>query len=67
MELQSRINGPVVECIDNDETASVIASIVSARILVILSSVDGIYMDPADPGNARAGKSRRARRMRCPN
>ncbi len=49
MELKSRIDGPVVECIDNDETAAVITSIVSARTLVILSSVDGIYIDPMDP------------------
>ena len=38
-----------VECIDNDETAAVIAELVSAKTLVILSSVDGIYLDPADP------------------
>lgn len=38
-----------VECIDNDETASVICTLVRARYLVILSSVDGIYRDPADP------------------
>jgi len=39
----------VVECIDNDETASVICSLVHAKYLVILTSVDGIYRDPADP------------------
>jgi glutamate 5-kinase len=49
MEFQKRSNEPVVECIDNDETASVITSIVSARTLVILSNVDGIYMKPDDP------------------
>ena len=38
-----------VECIDNDETASVICSLVHARYLVLLTSVDGIYRDPADP------------------
>ena len=38
-----------VECIDNDETASVICSLVHARYLVILTSVDGIYRDPHDP------------------
>ena len=40
----------VVECIDNDETAAVIALTVKARTLVILSGVEGIYADPADPG-----------------
>lgn len=39
-----------VECIDNDETASVICDLVHARYLVILTSVDGIYRDPCDPG-----------------
>jgi glutamate 5-kinase len=49
-ELKSKMDEPVVECIDNDETAAVITSLVSAKTLVILSSVDGIYMDPQDPG-----------------
>jgi glutamate 5-kinase len=39
----------VVECIDNDETAVVIAKLVRAKLLVILSSIDGIYMDVGDP------------------
>ena len=39
----------VVECIDNDETASVICSLVHAKYLVILTSADGIYRDPNDP------------------
>ncbi len=39
----------IVECIDNDETASVICTLVKSMYLVILSSVDGIYRDPADP------------------
>ena len=42
MQLRSHSNEPVVECIDNDETAAVITSIVCARVLVILTSVDGI-------------------------
>ena len=33
----------VVECVDNDETASIIAVLVKARRLVILTSVNGIY------------------------
>ena len=41
----------VVECIDNDETAAVIATLVKARRLLILTSVEGIYLDAADPGS----------------
>ena len=39
----------VVECVDNDETAAVIAQLVNAKILVLLTSVDGIYADASDP------------------
>lgn len=46
--LRSR-NSQVVECIDNDETAGIIALIVKARRLVILTSVEGIYRDADDP------------------
>jgi len=46
--LKSQSND-VVECIDNDETAVVISKLVQARTLVILSSIDGIYMDVNDP------------------
>lgn len=47
---QLRSNGQkrVVECIDNDETASVIATLVHPRYLLIFASVDGIYSDPKD-------------------
>jgi glutamate 5-kinase len=47
---QLRSNGQkrVVECIDNDETAAVIAALVHPRYLLIFSSVDGIYLDPKD-------------------
>ena len=38
----------VVECVDNDETASVIANLVNAKTLVILSSTEGIYRDVED-------------------
>lgn len=38
----------VVECIDNDETASQIACLVKPRYLLILSSVEGIYTDVND-------------------
>ncbi len=51
MELsQLRQTGaPAVECVDNDETAAVIAELVGARLLVIMTSADGIYRDPFDP------------------
>ena len=39
----------VVECIDNDETAAVISHLVKSPLLVILTSVDGIYRVPNDP------------------
>jgi glutamate 5-kinase len=39
----------IVECVDNDETAAVIATLVCAKKLLILTSVEGIYMDPSDP------------------
>ena len=39
----------VHECIDNDETAAVIAGLVRTRILLIMTSTEGIYADPADP------------------
>lgn len=38
----------VVECIDNDETASQIACLVKPRHLLILSGLDGIYTDIKD-------------------
>jgi len=39
----------VHECVDNDETAAVIAGIVRARTLLILTSTEGIYLDHKDP------------------
>lgn len=39
----------VFECVDNDETASRIACLVHSRILLIFTSVNGIYTDPEDP------------------
>jgi len=38
----------VVECVDNDETASQIACLVKAKRLLILTSAEGIYRDPDD-------------------
>ena len=51
MELLALSNGRkrVFECVDNDETASRIACLVRARLLVIFTSVDGIYLNPDDP------------------
>ena len=34
---------------DNDETAAVIAGLVSTRVLLIMTSTEGIYKNPADP------------------
>ena len=49
--LQSQHPGAqVVECVDNDETAAVIAELVQTRKLILLTSTDGIYADPNDPG-----------------
>ena len=39
----------VVECVDNDETAAVITTLVKARRMVLLTTVDGIYKNPSDP------------------
>lgn len=51
MELSSRRahGDEVVECIDNDETAAVIARLVEAKTLLLLTSTEGIYLDPRDP------------------
>ena len=38
----------VVECIDNDETATVIAELVGVKTLLILSTIEGIYRDAGD-------------------
>jgi Glutamate 5-kinase len=48
MEIQALLKSKhgVVECVDNDETASQIACLVKAERLLILTSVDGIYDDP---------------------
>ena len=41
--------GEVHECVDNDETAAVIAGLVHAKTLVLMTSTEGIYSDPKDP------------------
>lgn len=42
-------NAKVVECVDNDETASQIACLVKAKTLLILTSAEGIYKDSKNP------------------
>lgn len=51
MELASRrAEGvEVVECVDNDETAEVVAQLVNARNLLLLTSTEGIYLNKDDP------------------
>lgn len=51
MEIASRrlSGGAVVECVDNDETAEVVAQLVGAKTLILLTSTDGIYLDRDDP------------------
>ncbi len=50
MEIRSlkKIRNKVVECVDNDETASQIACLVKPKYLLILTGVDGIYADKND-------------------
>ena len=39
----------VHECVDNDETAAVITGLVSTRVLLIMTSTEGIYSEPGRP------------------
>ncbi len=48
LELRAKYNN-LVECLDNDETASQLATLLKAKTLLILTSVDGIYSDVKDP------------------
>ncbi len=50
MELNNlRVNtNKVVECVDNDETAAVVDTIIKNKTLVFLTGVDGIYKDQND-------------------
>ena len=52
MELAARRKkgGEVHECVDNDETAAVLAGLVKAKLLVLMTSTEGIYRDRNDPG-----------------
>ena len=51
LEIQSlkKDHKNVVECVDNDETASQIACLVKAKTLLILTSANGIYKDSQNP------------------
>ena len=51
MELAARREkgGAVHECVDNDETAAVIAGLVKAKTLVLLTSTEGIYRESGNP------------------
>lgn len=44
-------NGKAYELVDNDETASQIARLVNAPVLLIYTNLDGIYKDVADKGS----------------
>ncbi|MCI8284774.1 MAG: uridylate kinase [Firmicutes bacterium] len=47
-KLRSKGQQSIVECIDNDETASVISTLIHPRYMLLLTSVNGIYLDPDD-------------------
>jgi glutamate 5-kinase len=47
--LREGSGGKVVELVDNDETAAQIACLMKAQTLLILTTAEGIYRDPADP------------------
>ena len=51
MELAARrkLGGEVHECVDNDETAAVIAELVRAKMLVLMTSTEGIYREAGNP------------------
>ena len=48
-KLRDKGRDDIHECVDNDETAAVVAQLVRARTLLILTSTDGIYLDVKDP------------------
>jgi len=48
MHLRESGQDDVFECVDNDETAAVLAGLVGARTLILLTSTEGIYLDPKD-------------------
>jgi len=44
-------NESVVECIDNDETASQISVLLKSRYLIIMTSAEGLLKNPAEPSS----------------
>ncbi len=48
MALRQNAAATVVECVDNDETAAVIAALIGAKVLVNLTSAEGIYQNASD-------------------
>ena len=53
MEIMSLVNSgkKPVELVDNDETAAQIACLTGAKMLLILSKLDGVYKNLNDPGS----------------
>ncbi len=49
--LSKNADGPLVYLLDNDETAAQIACLVKSEYLMILTGVDGIYVDKDDPNS----------------
>ena len=49
INLLTEKNKEVVECIDNDETATQIAVLTHAKKLLLLTLLEGIYLDKDDP------------------
>ena len=54
----------VHECVDNDETAAVIAGLVTTKMLLIMTSTEGIYRRSERPEDAGARRDWRRRRKR---
>lgn len=49
LSVRRKMGGEVHECVDNDETAAVIANLVHAKMLVLMTSTEGIYQVPGQP------------------
>lgn len=48
IENLSKMGNNIVQCVDNDETATRVARLVKAKTLLILSSTEGILQNPTD-------------------
>ena len=48
LAVRRRQGEEVHECVDNDETAAVIANLVQAKTLLLMTSTEGIYQVPGD-------------------